>query len=269
MRSRENVHGGVAAETASRGIGLEEPSVHRDLNASRISRESITLMQSSQDDIFAAFEADRWFERNRRALARIDPSKDFPLRLMELYGLRPRRVLEVGAANGYRLAFIHQNYGCKVVAVEPSLSAVRDGKVQFPEVAFVNALAHAIPLKESFDLIIVNNVFHWVDRAHLLRSVAEIDRLQEDGGFLIIGDFYPSTLVRIRYHHLTDRVVYTYKQNYAATFLASGLYHEVGLVTGDHSSKAMRGDVEEMGRLSAWLLRKMLKEHYVEVSSDR
>lgn len=220
-------------------------------------------MQSSQDQIFAAFEGDQWFKRNKDALERFDPAADFPLKVMELYGLHPRCVLEVGAANGCRLATISECYGARVVAVEPSVEAIRDGKSKFPYVEFVRGGAHAIPLQEGFDLIIVNFVFHWIDRTHLLRSIAEIDRLLVDGGFLIIGDFYPVNSTRVPYHHLVEPEVYTYKQNYAAPFLASGLYHPVCLLTADHSAKAPKGDVAEDDRMGMWLLRKMLKEHYV------
>ena len=224
------------------------------------------MKNAVQDQIFAAFEGDRWFERNKDALERFDPETDFPLKLMELYRLRPRNVLEVGAANGYRLAAISQRHDARVVAVEPSVEAIRDGETRFPDVEFVRGVAYAVPLQELFDLIIVNFVFHWIDRTNLLRSVAEIDRLLVDSGFLIIGDFFPSNRTKVRYHHLADEEVYTYKQNYAATFLASGLYHPVCLITGDHSSKALIGEVVEDERIGVWLLQKKLNDHYVEGS---
>jgi SAM-dependent methyltransferase len=221
-------------------------------------------MHSSQEQIFATFESNRWFTRNREALGRFDPAADLPLKLVETYRLRPRSVLEVGAANGVRLAAISQHYNARVVAVEPSVEAILDGQVSFPGVGFVQGQACAIPLqKTSFDLIIVNFVFHWIDRSNLLRSVAEIDRLLVDGGFLIIGDFYPANLTKVRYHHLTQPELYTYKQNYAAIFLASGLYHPVGLITANDCAKAPAGEVPEDDRTGVWLLQKMLKEHYI------
>lgn len=223
-------------------------------------------MEYSQDQIFASNESDKWFERNRDALKGFDPEDDFPLKLIELYHIQPDNVLEVGAANGSRLAVISELYNARVVAVEPSVEAILNGKTRFPRVEFIRAGASAIPLLELFDLIIVNFVFHWIDRANLLRSVAEIDRLLIDGGYLIIGDFSPSNLTMVRYHHLQDQEVYTYKQNYAATFLASGLYHSVCLMTGDHAFKAPKGDVSDNDRIGIWMLRKMLNEHYVECS---
>lgn len=226
-------------------------------------------MPSSQDRIFAAFEGDNWFKRNKASLERMDPQADIPLRLLELFNLRPQKVLEVGAANGVRLAEIHERFNSKVVAVDLSKEAMVDGKLRFPFIEFVRGIAYAIPLRDLFDLVIVNFVFHWIDRTNLLRSVAEIDRLLADEGFLIIGDFHPSNFMKVRYHHLPGQEVYTYKQNYAATFLASGLYHPVGLLTGDHSSKILTGKASEDERSGAWLLRKMLKDHYIEGSFSR
>ena len=217
-----------------------------------------------QDNIFALAEGDRWFERNREALQHFDPEADLPLKLMGLYGLQPKRVLEIGAANGVRLAAIHERYGAQVVAIELSAQAMLDGKARFSSVSFVRGAAVSVPLRESFCLVILNFVFHWIDRVNLLRSVAEADRLVRDGGFLMIGDFHPSNFLQVRYHHLETPRVHTYKQNYAATFLASGLYHPVCLMTADHALKSFEPEVAEGERIGVWLLRKELKAHYLE-----
>jgi SAM-dependent methyltransferase len=216
-----------------------------------------------QDNLFSDFEGDRWFERNRRALNAFDASADLPLKLIGFYDLLPERVLEVGAANGFRLAAIHERTGAQAVAVEPSAQAVLNGKASFPFITFIRGTASAVPLREAFDLVIVNFVFHWVDRQSLLRAVAEVDRLVRDGGYLLIGDFYPANLLQIHYHHLENEKVYTYKQNYAATFLASGLYHPVSLLTAHHATKELQGRVAESERVGAWLLRKELHDHYL------
>ncbi|MCJ7766965.1 class I SAM-dependent methyltransferase [Candidatus Bathyarchaeota archaeon] len=220
-------------------------------------------MQPDQDQKFATSEGNNWFQRNEGAIGRFDPESDVPLKLIELYELRPHSVLEIGAANGYRLAAIKERVGARVVAVEPSVQAIRDGKTKFPTVEFVRGQCMAIPLKETFGLVIVNFVLHWIDRSNLLRSVAEIDRLLEDGGFLIIGDFSPTNLVKVRYHHLPEEQVYTYKQNYSTVFLASGLYHVISVTTGHHWVNT-GAEASEEDRVGTWLLRKMLKEHYVE-----
>src|SRR6185503_8283483 len=129
-----------------------------------------------------------------------------------------------------RLAAIHRVTGARTLAVEPSAQAIQDGLANFPFVTFVRGTADAVPLHESYDLVIVNFVFHWIDRLNLLRSVAEVDRLVRDGGFLIVGDFQPANRVRVPYHHLPDRGVHTYKQDYAELFQCLGLYHFVGML---------------------------------------
>jgi SAM-dependent methyltransferase len=217
----------------------------------------------SQDSVFLQSEGDRWFERNYQALDGFDAAVDLPFRLMDLYNLRPRSVLEIGAANGFRLAAIHRRSGARVVAVEPSEQALLDGQKRFPFITFIRAVASAVPLSEVFDLVIVNFVFHWIDRQCLLRAVAEADRLVRAGGHLLIGDFHPANRLSVRYHHLEDGALYTFKQNYAATFLASGLYHPVGLLTADHNQRKLHFAVAENDRISAWLLQKELFKHYI------
>jgi hypothetical protein len=87
-----------------------------------------------------------------------------------------------------------------------------------------------------------------------------------DGGFLVIGDFYPSNFTKVRYHHLPDDEVYTYKQDYAAIFVVSGLYSHVCLLTGDHSSVGLESEVPEDRRTGTWLLHKSLEEQYSQGS---
>jgi SAM-dependent methyltransferase len=218
--------------------------------------------------VFIRSEGDRWFDRNRTALDVFKADADLPLKLLELYDLRPERVLEIGAANGFRLAAIEKRSGGQVVAVEPSEQAIANGKTKFPFVNFVRGSANNLPLKRPFGLIIVNFVFHWIDRANLLCVVSEIDRLLEDGGFLIIGDFQPVNRLRVPYHHLENGAVRTYKQNYAEVFLASGMYHSVSFLTAHHAAKKLDPLANEQERIAAWLLRKDVQGHYIETETS-
>lgn len=215
-----------------------------------------------QDAIFLQSEGDRWFARNRDHLERFDPAGDLPMKLVDLYGIRPRNVLEIGAANGFRLAALQWRYGCRAVALECSADAVADGRARYPSIEFVHGGASSIALDDAFDLVIVNFVFHWIDRCNLLRAVAEIDRLLADSGFLVIGDFLPSAMTREVYHHLPEGGVYTYKQDYASVFVASGQYQTICLLTGDHASKGLVAHSPERDRIGTWLLRKALGRLY-------
>jgi len=221
-------------------------------------------MRIDQGTLFVRSEGDAWFDRNQAALERFDPERDLVLRLIDLYELQPRRVLEIGASPGVRLASVAERYGAMVVAVEPSAAAVAFGRTRFPAVRFVRGRADAIGLGRPFDLVIVHYVFHWIDRAALLRSVAEIDRLVTDGGCLIIGDFHAPHPTMVPYHHLPDQDVYTFKQNYAAVFTASGLYHLVAAFQSDYASGRLMTDVPGDARGGVSLLRKTFTGEYVK-----
>lgn len=219
----------------------------------------------SQDEIFLSSEGDAWFERNAQWLTDFDPNDDPVLVFIERSGLKPRKVLEIGAANGARLQALAKTTGCAAVAVEPSAEAVEDGRKRFPDVEFHRATADAIPNDEdgAFDLIIVHFVYHWVGRERLMRTMAETDRLLADNGFLLIGDFLPYKPTRVPYHHLPDEKVYTYKQNYAELMLASGLYSVVRMEEASHGGSAERPN--EQDRIGYWLLRKSLEGYYTEL----
>jgi SAM-dependent methyltransferase len=219
----------------------------------------------TQDNIFLHSEGNRWFTRNKPAL--IDQQRlehDPVLKVLELAGIKPASVLEIGASNGYRLDELQTRFNCPATAVEPSQEAITDGQARYPKITFRQGIASALPLTddEQFDLVIINFVFHWVDRATLLRSVAETDRVLKDGGYLIIGDFYPAYPERVLYHHLPEEDVWTYKQNYGDIFLASHLYDLVAFLTFDHASHQVRPMIDPKDRTYVALLQKMLSGGY-------
>lgn len=224
-----------------------------------------TASDTLQTRVFIEGEGDRWFERNRHALLQADWTIDAPLRLLDAHALQPAHVLEVGAANGYRLAALRARFGCEACGIDASAAAVADGMARFPGVHLQTAPSHSIPFADSaFDLVIANFVLHWVDRALLLRTLAEIDRVLVDGGHLLIGDFLPDEPTRRPYHHLPGRDVYTYKQDYAAAFLATHCYESVGMLSGAHSPDVPAAAVTGRDRIGTHLLRKRLHGPHVE-----
>ncbi len=185
--------------------------------------------RKTQDLVFLESEGNNYFRRNRTVFT--DPDKfsdDMPLRLLGRHGdVRPRKVLEIGCANGFRLATIHERFGAECTGVDPSIEAIDCGKQLYPNVNLIRALASEIPLSDPFDLVIVFFVLHWVGRERLMQAVSEIDRLTADAGYLLIGDFFPSTPRMRKYHHLPHEEVFTFKQDYASIFVASGLYSSI------------------------------------------
>lgn len=217
-----------------------------------------------QGHIFSAGEGDRWFERNRHMLAEADWATDGPLRLIEMYGLHPASVFEMGAANGYRLAALQRRFGCSATGIDASTAAVAAGTARFPAVHLACGRGDAVPFDQQFDLVIANFVLHWVDRARLMRTLAELDRLVADGGYLVIGDFLPDQPARRPYHHLPGAGVYTYKQDYAAPFLATRCYEAIAMHTGSHTPGVAAAAATGHDRIATHLLRKRLGTLYVE-----
>jgi SAM-dependent methyltransferase len=213
-----------------------------------------------QGAVFLHGEGDAWFLRNRQHLADEGHGEQDPVvRLLDGAGVRPTAALEVGASNGWRLAALVRRFGCAATAVEPSPLAVRDGEARFSAVRFVRGQAHDLAglADGSFDLAVVNFVLHWVDRRALLRSVAEIDRVLRDGGWLVVGDFDPPAPQRVRYHHRPDADVWTYKQDYPAIWLASELYEEAASLRFHHATRVVSDGVEPAQRGRVSLLRKV------------
>lgn len=231
------------------------------------------MEHEGQRHVFWRSEGDAWFERNRAALEVWSPETDPPMRMVRQHGLRPKCVIEIGAANGYRVAALQSAYGCEAVAVDASLAAVEDGLRRYPGVYFVHRMAHNIILTGVpqslwvFDLAIVHFVLHWVAREHLTQSIAQIDARIRDGGYLLLGDFAPAAgRWRIPYHHKPG--VWTYKQDYAQAFLATGLYSVVATQMYAHDGQLDPG-ASEGNRAAVTLLRKSLIDHYTEGAHGR
>lgn len=215
-----------------------------------------------QDDLFWKNEGDAWYARNAQAL-QSGHMRDHILSLVKKHRLRPHSVLEVGASNGWRLGALRERLpSIKVaVGVEPSRKAVDAGKKQNRTVSFVRATAADIPLKRKFELVIVNFVFHWISREKLLASIAEVDRLTADGGYLVIGDFFPYQPRKNAYSH--RKGIFTWKMDYAALFEGTGNYERVERVVWQYSTgKKAKGRVSSDDRAVTTVLRKKLGVSY-------
>jgi ubiquinone/menaquinone biosynthesis C-methylase UbiE len=219
-----------------------------------------------QDIIFSEGEGDAWFERNRGFYQQ---ERDPVLNFLSSQPIEPRAILEIGASRGDRLAVLRNRYHAAVTAVEPSSEAVADGRNHFPEIEFFIATAKLLPLPdEGFDFVIVNFVFHWIDRKSLLSSAAEIDRVLKPNGHLLIGDFAPFSPKKSRYHHRPDLEMYTYKQDYPALFLTTAGYRLLAQQVLDHRTLKPSAEIPERERFSITLLQKVPGGVYGTESGD-
>jgi SAM-dependent methyltransferase len=209
----------------------------------------------TQDEIFRSSEGNRYHERNRHH--RLDPSVDVPIRLLDLFGLVPRRVLEIGAGDGQRIALLAERFGSEAVAVEPSGSARREGADTYPLVQFLDGTAAQLPDGLGcFDLVIVNFVLHWVDRETIAASIEQVEaHVEPDGGLLLLGDFLPRRPQRVPYHHLPAGQMFTFKADYPAMFLDRKDWELAALLTGE-AKGTLRADADDDKRVGWALLRR-------------
>lgn len=182
-------------------------------------------MTLKQDDIFLKKEGDQYFKRNRCGLrSSVD---DHLLAYVAQSGWRPKRILDIGCSNGYKLhEFISLRPDCEGYGIEPSQLAIEDGIQRFPELKLSIGVSHDLKKfsENLFDGVLLSFVLHWVDRCKLLQTISEIDRVLTEGGLLLIKDFAPLYPCKTKYHHLNEFDVYTYKQEYWNIFLASHMY---------------------------------------------
>jgi SAM-dependent methyltransferase len=214
-----------------------------------------------QEKAFFDGEGDEWYRRNRESL--LQPEKvDWPIALMERNNLQPRRVLELGCSNGWRLAML-PSQADQLVGLDVSAAAIAEGKRLYPGLTLIRGKVSAVPLEDKFDLIIVNFVLHWVDRCNIASTIAEIDRLLANHGMLIIGDFWPENPTRRHYHHLPEDDVWTWKNDYPQMFQSFGTYQKVDSQVFFHNSPGTKIPLEtSSGRASCVLLQKDLSCGY-------
>ena len=213
-----------------------------------------------QDTVFAEGAGDAYFARNPEPY---DAARDRVLAFLLSQPINPHNILEIGAGGGDRLVELHHRYQADVTAVDSSAAAVAYGQKTFPVIKFFVATARSLPLAdEQYDLVIGSFVFHWFDRKSLLASAAEFDRVLKPDGHLLIADFAPFSPKKIRYHHRSDLEMYTYKQDYAALFLATAGYVLLAQQVLDYRSSldasfTASTDIPERERFSITLLKKI------------
>lgn len=171
----------------------------------------------SQKDIFLASEGDAWFARNCDRLG----ERDLVSGLIETAGLVPRRALEVGCSNGWRLSRLRRKYGCQVTGVEPSIEACTAAAAN--GITVLNRTAASLPPLD-FDLVIYGFCLYLTDPADWFEIVAEGDNVLAHGGHLIIHDFdmTDSHPFAVKYQH--RKGLLSYHVDFARFWLAHPHY---------------------------------------------
>lgn len=191
-----------------------------------------------QDKIFELSEADNWFLRNKEAIINRQAENDLVFNLINTMPDKNKlkSVIELGSSNGFRLNLLKNILlNCeKYTGVDVSKIAVENGISRYGLDMHQSAL-DKFKSDEKFDLVIVNFVYHWIDRETIFKAVSNTDSLLNDGGYLIIGDFLPDFPQKRKYHHLPQENIYTYKIDYSEVFKSLNTYKEIHRITYDSS----------------------------------
>lgn len=175
----------------------------------------------SQKEIFSHIEGNKYFERNKN---KVVCSQDDPIiqsiAQLELY---PKKILEIGCSNGWRLNLLKKIYKSDCWGIDPSTDAIQQGKNEFKEVILEKGTADALPYeKQMFDMVIYGFCLYLCDRTDLFKIAYEGDRVLMELGNIIIFDFHPSFQYKNHYSH--HQTLYSYKMNYSNLFLWNPAY---------------------------------------------
>src|SRR5262249_26448564 len=159
---------------------------------------------------------DAWYRRNLQHLR--TPGPDIVLTTLQEVRIAPKSVLEIGCANGYRVAQICQQSAARGFGIEPSAEAVADGRSRYPSLSLTVGTADALPCGvDHSDLVFFGFCLSLVDPRLHLRCVAEADRVLADGGLLAIYDFIEPIPYCNDYAHRPG--VRSYKMDFSRYFL--------------------------------------------------
>jgi len=78
----------------------------------------------------------------------------------------------------------------------------------------------------KFDLIILDDVMNWFDRDHMMHSLALIDHLVSNTGYIFIKDYFPNFTYSNKNHHWPNEDIrsYKYQHGYSSLFTKFGTY---------------------------------------------
>ena len=168
---------------------------------------------------------DDWFSRNKERLGERDVASE----AIEMVGLRPTSVLEIGCANGWRLRKLKEQYGCAVAGVDVSAAAIQEAP---NDLNAKLASADKLPFADNaFDMVIYGFCLCFIGPEDYLPLVQECDRVLKDGGYVVIYDFYCTAFAKRRIMNLMKdpklekQPVYLYNYNWPLLWTGHPAYH--------------------------------------------
>lgn len=186
---------------------------------------------TTQKEVFLESEADQWFDRNFKEKSKQGIDEDIALQMLIRMNKKYDSVLEVGCADGWRLAQLQNLHGSQCSGIDPSDKAIAAGLERFPGINLKVGTAELLDYPdETYDLIILGFCLCLCDRKDLFSIAQETDRVLKPGGSILVTDFLPPIAYRNKWHHVAG--VNCYKMDYSSMFLWNPQYllHERSVV---------------------------------------
>jgi SAM-dependent methyltransferase len=187
----------------------------------------------NQDEVYLDSEANNFFNRNKYDFDKLPDWKkqlvDYFLNYLDEKEIS--NILEIGCNIGDLLNYSVKTLNAKKgYGIDPSSDALKEGKKRFPQnCQLIRGIAAQDEIFENIpecNLVIVNDVFSWISRASILRSIANIDEHVSDNGYIIIRDYVPNRFIRNQNRHVENHEVFCHKiiGSHAEIFMQIGNY---------------------------------------------
>ncbi|HDX8451339.1 class I SAM-dependent methyltransferase [Aeromonas hydrophila] len=180
----------------------------------------------NQKDIFIKQEGNSWYERNKHGYIHKKIQDDLVFKALQQVNFNPKRILEIGCANGWRVSALSKHYNATGYGIDPSLAAIKDGLKIYQNVQLTQGTADNFPTIEPVDLIIFGFCLYLCEPNDLFKIASRCHELLQDRGVVAIVDFHPPHgYYRNKYIHQNN--VYSYKMNYSHMLCWHPAYHRI------------------------------------------
>jgi len=172
-----------------------------------------------QREMWANGVGDDWFKRNKEMLG----NRDMASEALQQLSFQPSDILEIGAANGWRLKKLKDRYGCNVRGIDVSQEAIKNA-IEGIDIDY--GYAHDLPYEDSCcDVVIFGFCLCFISPEDWLPIVAESNRVLRDGGIIVIYDFMGTRFVKramksiMADSKLEERPVYLYNFDWPSLWI--------------------------------------------------
>lgn len=175
-------------------------------------------------------EANNYFKRNIKKLSSQNFDNNFTLESLKICKIRPKKILEIGCFNGYRLEqlrkyYVNEKKQVDCFGIDLSKLAINDGNKKFPKIRlYERSSLNLINMKHKFDLIICDFLY-LLDRELIFEQFDQIYKSLNKDGYLLISDFEPL----FPHFNINNKKknFFSFKVNYSNFLLSSNLFKKI------------------------------------------